>query len=55
LLASSMNVRNSDRSFSHLARSSSFRKNREDMLMVWIGDCCRKQSTFALIPLDAIK
>jgi hypothetical protein len=37
---------------SSLARSSSFQK---DMVMMWIGDCCRKQSTFALIPLDAIK
>jgi hypothetical protein len=55
LLASSLYLRNSDRSFSHLALSSSFRKNREDIVMVWIGDCCKKQSTFALIPLDAIK
>jgi hypothetical protein len=55
LLASSLYTRNSDSSFSHLARSSSFRKNREDMVMVWIGDCCRQQSTFALIPLDALK
>jgi hypothetical protein len=37
---------------SSLARSSSFQK---DMVMMWIGDCCRKQSNFALIPLDAIK
>jgi heme/copper-type cytochrome/quinol oxidase subunit 3 len=55
LLASSLYARNSDRNFSHLAGSYSFRKNREDMVMVWIGDCCRKQSTFALIPLDALK
>jgi hypothetical protein len=53
LLASSLYTRNFDRSFSHLARSSSFRKNREDMVMVWIGDCCKKQS-FALILLDTI-
>jgi len=46
LLASSLYARNSDRSFFHLARSSSFRKNGEDMVMVWIGDCCRKQSTW---------
>jgi hypothetical protein len=49
-LASSLYMRNSDRSFSHLARSSSFQKIQEDMVKVWIGDCCRKQSTFALIP-----
>jgi hypothetical protein len=42
LLDSSFHVRNSDRSFSHVARSSSFRKNKEDMVMVRIGDCCRK-------------
>jgi hypothetical protein len=52
LLASSLYARNSNRILSSLARSSSFQK---DMVMMSIGDCCRKQSTFALIPLDAIK
>jgi hypothetical protein len=52
LLASSLYARNSNRILSSLARSSSFQKG---MGMMWIGDCCRKQSTFALIPLDAIK
>jgi hypothetical protein len=52
LLASSLYARNSNRVLSSLARSSSFQKN---MVMAWIRDCCRKQSTFALIPLDAIK
>jgi hypothetical protein len=52
LLASSLYARNSDRILFSLAHSSSFQKG---IVMMWIGDCCRKQLTFALIPLDAIK
>jgi hypothetical protein len=52
LLASSLYARNSNHILSSLARSSSFQKG---MVMIWIEDCSRKQSTFALIPLDAIK
>jgi hypothetical protein len=40
LLASSLYARNSDRILSSLACSSSFQKG---MVMMWIGDCCRKQ------------
>jgi hypothetical protein len=46
LLDSSFHARNSDRIFSNLACCSSFKKNWKDMVIVWIGDCCRKQSTW---------
>jgi hypothetical protein len=42
LLDSSFHTRNSDRIFSSLACFSSFQKDWKDMVMVWIGDCCRK-------------
>jgi hypothetical protein len=45
LLDSFFHARNFDRIFFILACSNSFQKNWEDMVMVWIGDCCRKQST----------
>jgi len=55
LLHSSFHARNSDHIFSSLAYCSAFTKIWKDIVMGWIGDCCRKQSTSALIPLDATK